>query len=271
MFAKTKLLNDALIAYSVDKLSGGSRGDARGKAFEMYVASVMKSCGDNITEVDINAKHEDSDNTLLCEIIKACIRAGIIESNESIGCINADRNVPRKDNGAAPKTDVISKIVLKDGSVIDVPISSKQSTNARVSFGQFSVFDAFEALGTKNEEVRDAMIKHQVDGSAKNMSVAEKNCLREYFADKVEKFDRWIISGSTETNVQDLRVPKLIVHYSVDNKTSMIKDIHVYTIDEYIQKILFTKRGKRRTAGFGTGTNWTRASKSNGNNMQVKA
>ena len=68
---------------------------------------------------------------------------------------------------------------------------------------------------------------------------------------------------------EDLRYPILMIKFAL-TKTNEIKNINVYSIDEYVDSVMLDKNLKLKKGGFGTGLGWTYATGSKGRKIQFK-
>jgi hypothetical protein len=66
-----------------------------------------------------------------------------------------------------------------------------------------------------------------------------------------------------------LRFPELLLKFSL-TKNDEITDIKCYTVDEYVDYLVYDKNGNNKKGGFGTGLSWTYATGSKGEKIQFK-
>ncbi|MBP3630788.1 MAG: MspI family type II restriction endonuclease [Clostridia bacterium] len=266
MYITTPRLTELLKKYGIASHTPGKREDKLGDVFEDYCAEIL-------SDPDLLQKYlagQLSDKNTDEIIFKLILDRNEIPNTTDIIKIEASTNIEHRITGGNAKTDVLADITYKDGSVIQIPISVKQTRADKVAMAEFSVATIKKEVGIKDKKVIELMTKHQVDGSAKNFTKDQKTELKTKLKPYAVDLVRWVISGTIAKNSTDLRHPKLILKIKVDKKAN-IKKISIFNIEEYIDIVIKTKKGKLRWGGFGTGLSWTYATGSKGEKIQFKA
>ena len=169
--------------------------------------------------------------------------------------------------GGNPKTDIIIDVFV-DSKIEQKTISVKQTTAPKVAMAEFDVDTIVKEIGIKDDKLKYYLLKHQTDASAKNFTNEEKEDLTRRLKPYLEKFIRWVVSGTPEPK-SDLRYPLAIIRFKL-NKQIQIEDIHCDTIDQYVNSIIYNSKGNPKKGGFGTGLGWTYATGSKGKKIQFK-
>ena len=172
--------------------------------------------------------------------------------------------VPTRDNGSQAKTD---RCVLVN-DVHYIKVSVKQSGSSQVAAAEISV-DTInkEAFGGKmKEDYLQCMLMFQEVGNQTLLASSGK--IKSFKEDLKEDYDfrgrllRYVLSGSSSENSDDIRVADYIVEYAVDaNGTAKSKSVK--TVAEKLDLII----GK---GTFGTGLSWTYATGTKGEKIQFK-
>ncbi len=266
MYPTTPRLKKLLEKYDIASHKHGKREDKLGDVFEDYCAEIL-------SDPDLLKKYftgELSDKNTDETIFKLILDKNEITNPAEIVKIVASTNIEHRITGGNAKTDVLADITYKDGNIIQIPISVKQTRAQKVAMAEFSVATIKKEVGIKDKKVIELMTKHQVDGSAKNFTKVQKKELRTKLEPYAVNLVRWVISGTIDNNSKDLRHPKIILRIKVDKKAN-IQIISVFNIDEYIDVVMKTKKGKLKWGGFGTGLSWTYATGSKSEKIQFKA
>lgn len=257
----SRLLPSLYETYNIANLGYGVKTDRLGDVFEDFVCEIFKSFSDVLSLV--------KDDCLEKEIITEFFSKTQINP-EKVNSIRATRDVPRRQSGGNPKTDVIVSLNLVDGGTVHVPISIKQTAARQVAFAEYSVETICKEVGITDFRLKELMEKHQRDASAINFSVQEKEELRFLLQPYAEKLIRWTITMSADENPIGNEYPKWILKFRLTNNTSEIISWDFYNIEEYIDHIRLDLRGNPRRGGFGTGLSWTYATGSKGEKIQFK-
>jgi len=168
--------------------------------------------------------------------------------------------VPKRDTGASPKTDIR---VLVNGK-IDIKISVKQSRASSVTMAEFDVKTIRKETGIDDDKLWPLLEKHQRDGSAKNFDSSEKQLLTDLMTHHSAIFVRWVLTGSPDACSSDARIANHTIMFKIDRSTGQLRDFSSYSIDTQLKKIL------ARSSGFGTGLSWTYATGTKGKKIQLK-
>lgn len=263
MFKRTKRLQDLFDKYSIKDLAHGAKEDKMGDAIEDYCVSILSS-----DEMLINYKRKCLDlNNPDDFIFYYTIKKIPVDKNRIIK-IHAIRDVAHRLTGGNPKTDIIIAIHCDDSKVVQIPISVKSSTVAKVAMAEFDAQTIVDEVGIKEPELKSLLLKHQIDASAKNFTLEQKQKLSTLLKPYARRFVHWVLAGSAEES-EDLRYPVLMIKFAL-TKTDEIKDINIYSIDEYIDSVMLDKNQNIKKGGFGTGLSWTYATGSKGKKIQFK-
>lgn len=175
-------------------------------------------------------------------------------------------DVPRKDNGGLPKTDVCA---LVNGELY-IKISSKRTHAKAVAVAEFDVKTIVEEVfSDAPSRLQELMLKFQSDASAKHFTSEEKEEMRELLSknNSKNKLVRWALSGSPYPDSPDLRNINTIVTFGCDKE--MLFDtpmrLSVSNVEDAVNKATSCD------GGFGTGLSWTYATGTKGKKIQFKA
>ena len=263
MFRRTRRLQNLFDEYGITDLVHGAREDKMGDAIEDYCVSILNS-----TEILNKYKTNCINTNDTDEFIFYNTLSKIPVDKNKIIKIFATRDIEHRFTGGNPKTDMIIEIHCADSRVIPVPISIKSSTVSKVAMAEFDVDTIVREVGIREAELKNLLLKHQVDASAKNFTAEEKEKLYELLIPYARKFVRWVLAGSPVES-EDLRFPVLMIKFAL-TKTDEIKDINVYSIEEYVDSVMLDKNHNIKKGGFGTGLSWTYATGSKGRKIQFK-
>lgn len=256
---------EAYAEYNIENLQYGEIGDKLGDAYETFVVNVFndKRYLDNFNSFN-NGK---LDERIFNEIIR---KEGI--DVKQILKIEATNEIPKRESRGNAKTDVWVKVYMKNNKVINIPISVKQTTVAKVAMAEYDVDTILKETGIDNKEIERLMRKHQTDASAINFTAKEKETMKLELAkdNNKEKLLRWILTMSPVKNNSDIRIPRYIIKFQLNKEDLEVKELGIYDIDEYIKNISTDKKGKPARGGFGTGLSWTYATGSKGKKIQFK-
>lgn len=258
-------LNNLYDKYKIYSLPYGKVGDKLGDVFEELCIGIFndKSMISKFISNQINSDYRFN-------IFKSVMLKSGISQQTQIDSIEATDKIPTRESGGNPKTDILIKVNLSNGTHIKIPVSIKQTTANKVSFAEYDVDTIVREVGITDLELIRLMKKHQEDGSAKNFTKEEKIIMMEKISDIKEDFLRWIITTSIDKDSPDIRFPKIVIKFDINKEDYNIRQYNVFTVDEYINKILYNKNGKPNKGGFGTGLSWTYATGSKGKKIQFK-
>lgn len=265
----SKLLENLYIKYEISQLPNGKVGDALGDVYEEFILEIFK---------DLATMRKWPEDSLERLIVKGLFDY-FPEYERNIESISSSKkDIPKTKNGGSPKTDVYLVVnLINSPSPIIIPLNIKQSTVPRVSFAEYDADTISEALGITDPKLISLLIKHQCDASAKNFTDNDLGYLRTHLAPYTRNLVRWCITLSPIPTSQDVRHPEYVIrfdlHHPLKNPQNgnQYKNFNIYSIDEYINKIMFTNKMKPRKGGFGTGLSWTYATGSKGLKIQFKA
>lgn len=251
--------------YCIYDLPHGIVGDKLGDAFEDYCIYIFQRdeylrAFNTRTQINGNFEFEIFATTLL--------KHGIPQE-VSIQKICATDDVKSRISGGLPKTDIILDLYLSNRTILQVPISVKQSTVSKVAFAEFDVATIVREIGITDTVLISLLEKHQEDASAKNFSSNEKQLLTDKLQPISKRFVKWVATGCPD-NSCDLRIPKIILKFDLARNTYKINKYAIYTPDEYVNHIMYDHNGKLKKGGFGTGLSWTYATGSKGHKIQFK-
>lgn len=263
MFRRTKRLQELFDEYGITNLVHGAREDKMGDVIEDYCVSILNS-----TEILNKYKMNRINTNDTDEFTFFNTMSKIPMDKSKIVKIFATRDIEHRFTGGNPKTDMIIEIHCIDSNVIPVPISIKSSTVSKVAMAEFDVDTIVREVGIREAELKTLLLKHQVDASAKNFTADEKEKLYELLKPHARKFVRWVLAGSPVES-EDLRFPVLMIKFAL-TKTDEIKDINVYSIEEYVDSVMLDQNRNIKKGGFGTGLSWTYATGSKGRKIQFK-
>lgn len=263
MFKRTNLLQELLDKYNVENLTHGAKEDKMGDTIEDYCVSILNSDDILTNYKNKNLNLDNTDEFIFYHTIKRIP----VDINKIIK-IHTTRDIEHRFTGGNPKTDIIIEIHCTDSKIIQVPISVKSSTVSKVAMAEFDVETIVNEVGIEESELKALLLKHQIDASAKNFTLEEKEKLFTLLQPYSRKFVRWVLAG-TPVESEDLRYPVLMIKFAL-TKTDEIKDIKVYSIDEYVDSVMLDKNQNIKKGGFGTGLSWTYATGSKGKKIQFK-
>lgn len=263
MYNITPRLSRLMSYYNIDNLSHGVREDKLGDVYEDYCVEILGS-----NELLAKAENHSLNLSNTDEyIFNSVFSKNIFPYIERIYNLSATRKIKHRITGGNPKTDIIVDMQTDKG-ILSLPISIKQTTASKVAMAEFDVDTIVSEIGIIDSYLISLLEKHQYDASAKNFTTSERQELFNRLIPYRRKLVRWVVSGVPEP-VNDLRYPDLLVKFSL-TKSDQILDINCYTIDEYVDFLMFDRFGRPKRGGFGTGLSWTYATGSKGKKIQFK-
>lgn len=177
--------------------------------------------------------------------------------------VNATTKVPKLPSGGSPKTDVIAIIKYANGEEKHFTISCKKSEAKYVSAHQYNADAFIKALDIKEELLKEHIRLFQKLGSEKKIREKDKSIVG-IFTDELKPYlirlCEWVLSGKYGECISNDQIAQYIFCFDNDSYT-----MEIFSIDEYIQKMLSDSHGQ-----FGTPFKWTYASKSLGKSIQLK-
>lgn len=273
---KTYLLQQLYQKYQIADLTFGSIHDKLGDVYEDYCVTLLES-KPLLAALKCNNRPTDLDSEVFCRLLHTY---GITDFN-SIYSIQATTQVPHRSTGGLPKTDIIATINYVDRTPSILCISCKQSTVAKVALAEFDVDTICREMRINNPRLYQLLLKHQVDCSAKNFSTIEKMELNTLMKPIARDFVRWVLTGSPKKNTLEVCYPTSLIKFElkppkdrynicVHNGDFDLISFSTYTIEDYIDCIMYNRNGTIKSGGFGTGLSWTYATGSKGTKIQFK-
>ena len=276
---KSFLLESLYKKYNIANLKFGTIHDKLGDLYEEYCVLILEN-----KELLLSFKNENSCDSIEFEIFKKILHVNLITTDiaRGISAIEATTKIPHRTTHGQSKTDVIMRVYFDNGDIKEFPISCKQTTVPKMAFAEFDVDTICKEVKITDERLKELMLKHQIDKSAKNFTAEEKKELRERLLPIAKDFVRWVVTGSPEKDPSDIVFPKSIVKFKLRkpadrNNLDISKgdfellSVVTHTVEEYVDSIMLTPQGNIRAGGFGTGLSWTYATGSGGFKIQFKA
>lgn len=273
----TTILNNLYEKYNISNLSYGKIHDKLGDLYEEYCLDILN----NPQYLQI-AKNNSESGDLEFEIFKSIFSIYEFKDFSNIEKIEATNKIPFRETRGLSKTDIIVTIIYKDDKQVKFAMSCKQSYAPKMAFAEFDVETICKEVGITDNRLKDLMLKHQIEKSAKNFSTSEKQELRKLLEPISKRFVRWVVSGNPEEKPAALVFPTSIIKFKlqkpkdrynikVDAGDLQLLSYQTHTVEDYINSVMLNKKGKIRTGGFGTGLSWTYATGSGGCKIQFKA
>lgn len=272
---KTALLNSLYVKYNIANLTFGAIHDKLGDVYEEYCETILnaKAYLDNLKAGNIASLEE--------KVLYHILTCNNLSNFNTINRITATTIIPHRSTGGNSKTDIIATVQLVNGDIITLPISCKQSTVPKVALAEFDVDTICKEMGITNPRLKQLLMKHQVDCSAKNFTAAEKAELTALMAPIGRDFVRWVLTGSPTTNPNDVCIPTSLIKFKLKKPTDRYNiniakgdfdyiSFEMLTIEECIDRIMYKSNGTLKPGGFNTGLSWTYATGSKGQKMQFK-
>lgn len=259
---KSLILDNLYNQYDIANLSFGVLQDKLGDVYEKFVVNVLEN-STYLSNYKYSKKCNDWEFSLFSDVVQ-----GYNLKLNNVQKITATDPVPVRLSHGLSKTDVIMNVCST--TTTKYPISVKQSTARKVAFAEFDVDTIVKEIDIKDKELIRLLTKHQTDASAKNFTKEEKESLTEKLKPIARQFVRWVITGSPEKS-EDIRIPTMIIKFDINKSNNSLKSYKVYSIEDYIDEIMYDKHGNPKKGGFGTGLSWTYATGSKGKKIQFEA
>lgn len=271
------LLEELYKKYKIAELTFGTIHDKLGDAYEEFCVTILSDYM-NLQKAKSNIKPANLNYEVYLSILNCC---GITDFTD-IKSIKATNKIPHRQTHGLSKTDIIITITYESGKENQIAMSCKQSYVPKMAFAEFDVETICREVGISDKRLKELMLKHQTDKSAKYFTPAEKAELRTLLEPIRENFVRWVITGSPDKNPTDIVYPTIIVKFKL-KKPANRYDIKVnsgelslisfgaVTVEDYIHSIIYDKKGNVKNGGFGTGLAWTYATGSGSFKIQFKA
>lgn len=274
---KSELLDSLYQKYNISNLNFGAIHDKLGDVYEEYCTSILN----DPKHLGI-AKNGVFDNSTDHQVFLQLLHVYKIDDFSQIESIEATTKVPHRDTRGLSKTDIIFTIKNIDQTETKFAVSCKQSTVPKVAVAEFDVDTICKEVGINDDRLKALLLKHQTDKSAKNFTAAEKIELKNLLAPIAREFVRWVITGNPTPAPENLAFPTSIIKFKVkkpldksniniDNGDFSLMSFSAYSIEDYVDSIMYTPNGNLRAGGFGTGLSWTYATGSGGFKIQFKA
>lgn len=272
---KTPLLESLYKKYNISALTFGAIHDKLGDVYEEYCVTIL-----NNNEY-LNSLKLGINNTLELEILYHILVCNNLSNFNAIKSISATNIIPHRSTGGNSKTDIIATVTMIDGNKVILPISCKQSTVPKVALAEFDVDNICAEMNITNYRLKELLLKHQTDCSAKNFTPKEKDELKELMAPIGRDFVRWVLSGSPYKDMDDVCIPTSIIKFKLKKPMDRYHiniaagdfdymSFDMLTIEECIDGIMYKSDGTLKSGGFNTGLSWTYATGSKGQKMQFK-
>lgn len=237
--------------------TNGVRKNKEGKAFENYVAAVLRN-------VDNLKRWQDGDNQLTglnfdlyCNILD-CF--GIEKG--TVAAITTTTNIPLLPSGGQPKTDVLINIIYKNLTAMYFTISCKRSSADFVSIHQYPADSFADVMNPEDEKLRFLLNDFQQAGSVSALGKEKTDALTQRIKLYEAELVAWALGGIGGLGNPKTQWARYIMTWKNENE-----DIHIYDLATYCE-MLYESDIKGQ---FGTPFQWTYASKSKGKSIQLKS
>jgi len=249
----SKLLQGLYRKYEVANLSGGKLTDALGDVYEEFVQIIFQD-KKNWALYNKSAPPVTVEQEVLRDTLK---EYGVTHIN-SISL----PNVPKRNNGSSPKTDVHIQV----NDTVDIKVSVKQSKARNVTVAECDVATIVKEVPTigKNRKIIPLMEKHQKDASAKYFTREEREQLEASLAPVKSDLVRWALTGSPKKSSKDSRISNHTIMFMLEKDGKTLKKFSSHNVTTQIARIT------QRIAGFGTGLSWTYATGTKYDKIQFK-
>ena len=257
MLLESNLFEDIWIRHDIPSLKVGSGKffDKLGDVYEDYFIALFEP--DRIAKYNKILKGWATANSMDEEVACYVLTKASVSHIDSVEV----PNVPKRESGGEPKTDVW---VLINGEE-HVKASIKQSKARAIAVAEFDVETIAKEVGFAHDtELVSLLERFQLDASAKNFTPEEKNRLRTLFAPYRRLFLNWVLSGSKEESSENPQHANLMVMFKTDGEGKPA-GLGIETLSECVDYLT------ERTSGFGTGLSFTYATGSKSKKIQFKA
>ena len=231
--------------YATRMLTPNQQRDKKGNNFEKRVAAILKNpCNlekwknqDNMLEGLHYKMFEDIMNMF-----------GINRSSvERIDSTSDKKIIGLLPSGGPVKTDVLTTVTHKDGTVEYYTISCKRSSASSVSIHQYSANAFADVLDSTNSELRRVLNEFQKCGNKRDMDTADADLLQKEIQPHILDLCKWALGGVGGEGNPDTQWAKYILVYDNTNER-----ITMHTIDDYSQKL-----ANDSTRAFNTPFSWS--------------
>lgn len=273
----SELLDSLYEKYHIANLKFGTIHDKLGDLYEEYCTIILQDS----RYLDW-LKQEKECTSIEFEVFKKLLFINSIDNVADIERIEATNKIPHRETNGLSKTDIIMTIYYVNGQHKIYPISCKQTTVPKMAFAEFDVETICKEVNITDERLKELMLKHQTEKSAKYFTKEEKDELRTLLAPIAKDLVRWVITGNPKQNPIEPVFPTSIIKFKLQKPKDKynikicqgdfeLKEVVVHTVEEYIDNLMYTKKGTIKAGGFGTGLSWTYATGSGGLKIQFKA
>ena len=259
---RTPLLQRLYEEFDIDNLplqQHGKTSDALGKLYEKYIIEIFKNM-DSISTLHSNEYPQEKD------IIQKFLDIKNITFTDISNISSSDHDLGRTIAGGSPKTDVVITLTLHGQPPLCIPLNIKASSQKKVSIAEYDAETICTSVGIPDGELKNLILKHQNDQSAKNFTFLQKQRLTELLKPYRREFIRWCITLSSQPSQENILYPDLLIRFKVINREFV--SVEMCDIETYIDTKIAA--AEKRNSGFGTGLSWTYASGSGSKKMQFK-
>jgi hypothetical protein len=151
---------------------------------------------------------------------------------------------PGKSRGGKPKTDILVEVELMDapGKIHTFTISSKRTSSDWVAIHQYSADTYINVLNIQESELKEALLELERTGAPTQISSFQQEVITNLLPKYHEALAKWAYAGIGGEGTPEIHWAEYFTVYK--NET---KELEVYHLDEYIQKILSEVNGQLRS------------------------
>ncbi|MFK8008728.1 MAG: MspI family type II restriction endonuclease [Saprospiraceae bacterium] len=243
------------------KKERGSFFGKRGNEFEKEIVKVLSDV-ENLRK--LRSKELDKKSVFNIILSKLLVEKNLLI--EDVIFISATNSVPLLKSGGHPKTDIVLRIMISSGQIIEETISIKNTNVTQVSCHDYKVKDFIRVLNCDKTRLAKYLQLFQKYPNYKGFeeklpdgfSIYE---FTEFLKNKKVIFTEWVLRGKHDK--ENLVSPNLQVsNFLLVSKKG---EIFFYSMEEYISILNASKKGK-----FGVPFSWTYPSKQEGKRIQLK-
>lgn len=248
-------------------LSGGVKGDLRGRMFEGHVVETMTNRGN----LEIFKGESINTESGYSYALFSQIAGSYGLPAEYIAEIKATSDIPLLPSGGPGKTDVIVNYICIDDKVRTQKISCKRSLKDKVSVNQYSAEEIIRVLAIDpNGDLARAIELFQECGSGSmlkdrygshGLDFVRSTIERDLSGEALKTLTKWVVSGYGAGS-PDINCADWILIRKGSGSTYTDK---IYNVDKYIELLL-----NEEPLQMGTPFEWTFASGQRGKSIQFK-